>query len=200
MKKKFSLLFLISLFCFITIPKAINADYLVDGGQVLIWEFDPEEGRKFYLKVTVISNDYPLDLDAYIYDPYNDELSASEEFADIAVNFILNETVIAELERTNENETVERTYGGRDVTCSKITVDSDNIIYVDQDTGVVCDASLDSGDVVYDLKIVAWENKDMSEEYYIGESFSVPGYPFLLVGIISLVSMAILIKKKKETL
>ena len=199
-KKNFYFLFFLCLFCIISIPRVAHADYLVDDGQVVIWEFDPDEGRKFYLKVTVNFNEWPLDLTAYIYDPYKDENSMSQEFANVARNYILNETVIRELERLHENETVDRTYGGRDVTCSKITVDSDNIIYVDKATGVVCDAELDSGDIVYKLKIVAWEDKDMSEEYYIGESFSVPGYHLGLIGIAALISLIVVIKKRTETL
>jgi hypothetical protein len=148
----------------------------------------------------VISNEHPLDLDAYLYNPYTDDLSPSEDFADVAVNYIYNESVITHLEAEYPNETVQRIYGGRDVTCSKITIDSDNIVYVDQATGVVCEASLDLGETVYELKLISWENKDMSEEYYIGESFAIPGYSIFLMSFISLISIMILIKMKKETL
>lgn len=203
MKKKSGLVLLtISLLLVLAVPKPVKGNYLVDEGQVLIWKFTPNEGREFYLKVIVEENEWPLDLTAYTYDPYKDNESLHEGFEEIAVNYIYNETVISWLESQYPSETVQRTYAVRDVTCSKIVLDSDNTIYVDQATGVVCDADLDLGDAAYDLILVAWENKDMSEEYYIGEDISISGYPYLLMSLISIVSISIIIllKKKKQIL
>ncbi|WP_457559373.1 hypothetical protein [Candidatus Harpocratesius sp.] len=143
----------------------VIANYNIPNGQVLIWRFTPEEGNEFYLKVIVNSNTYPLNLSAYIYDPYADTLTLSNDFSITAINYIYNESTLNALDSIYTTEIVNRVYANQSVECKKVTVDSDNILYVDTSTGVVCEASLNLGDVSYDLKLVSWKNEDLSALY-----------------------------------
>jgi hypothetical protein len=43
------------------------------------------------------------------------------------------------------------------------TINSDNIIYIDRATGVLCEAKINYGDIKYDLIIVSWANKTVED-------------------------------------
>jgi hypothetical protein len=83
----------------------------------------------------------------------------------------------------------------------KVTLDSDNYIYVDLATGVVCEGCMNMGDEVFDFKLVSWEEQDLSALYSQKEiihGFPAIIYLFLLVTGILVTVQSKNMKKKTE--
>ena len=172
-----------------------TAEYMIPEGETIIWRFFPAEESRFFVKVTVDSI-APINLTAYVYDPIQDTLTFSESFSDVALNWIYNETVFNSLLTTYTSEAVTRNFANRTVSCYKITIDSDNIMYVDEDTGVICEASFDLGDFVYEIELESWVDLDLSEIYSEKTENLLPGYPLVFILGGSGVIIAIIVKNK----
>ena len=200
MKKKYYGFLVASLFISSFGISLAQGAYLVEEDDYIVWKVSPVDQDPFYLKVKVDQNTYPLDLTALIYDPSEDTTTEQESWALTTRNYIYNETQLAWITSTKENETVSRQYGGKKVTCEKITWDSDNIYYFDKATGVMCEGDVDVGSVKYSLILVNWTNADMSQYANPasngGDDFAIPGFlPFSLFACV-LGSVYLILKKR----
>lgn len=174
----------------------------VQTNDLFVWELKTSNTTLILeAKVTAVAENLTLStriMDAKVGNPIQ-----SAEWDSIARNYIYSMEQIALLNSTAQGfENMTKTYAGRQVNASKVTINSDNIIYIDRATGVLCEAKIDVGDTKYDLIILSWANKtveDFKESSNTGDIFSqIDGYSVPTLIVSSFLGAILLISKAKS--
>ncbi len=152
-------------------------------------------------KVTAVAEN--LTLSTRIMDAKVGNVVQSAEWDSIAKNYFYSMEQIAILNSTAQAfENMTKTYAGKEVNVSKVTINSDNIIYIDRVSGVLCEAKINVGDTKYDLLIVSWANKtveDFKQPSNPSDLLSqIDGYSVPTILLVSLIPIFVIFKAKQK--